>query len=98
MKKNLETQGDDPRRCRKPGIKNLLPYFALAPSSLVALSRSPAFVVIVYGVASGFGLPTMIDQVFPQNLSCSGKLGTDPPLSTFWQLFLYVSVSSGLSS
>ena len=44
---------------------------------------------LVYGVASGFGLPTMIDQVFPKIFPT--QAGATAPLS-FWQLFLYVSV------
>lgn len=42
---------------------------------------------IVYGVSSGFGLPYVIDQVFPKIFAQSGE---SLALSS-WQLFLYVS-------
>jgi subfamily B ATP-binding cassette protein MsbA len=90
MKKDVETKATT--REKKPGIRNLLPYFGLLrPHWLPFLGA--LFCGVVYGVASGFGLPTMIDQVFPKIFPA--QVGTDPPLS-FWQLFLYVSVFPGV--
>jgi ATP-binding cassette, subfamily B, bacterial MsbA len=86
MNKNME------KKERTLGMRSLWPYFSLLrPHWLPFLGA--LFCGVVYGVASGFGLPTMIDQVFPKIFPT--QIGTDPPLS-FWQLFLYVSVFPGV--
>jgi ATP-binding cassette, subfamily B, bacterial MsbA len=74
------------------GIRNILPYFSLLRPHWVPFLGA-LFCGVVYGLASGFGLPTMIDQVFPKIFP--SQVGTNPPLS-FWELFLYVSVFPGV--
>ena len=47
------------------GVKSVLPYFALLKPYWAPFLGALCCGVI-YGVSSGFGLPTMIDQVFPR--------------------------------
>ena len=67
-------------------MKKLLPYFLLLrpywfPFSVALVCG------IVYGVSSGFGLPYMIDQVFPKIFPGENtKLGLSK-----WELLIYVS-------
>ena len=90
MKKNPESKKET--QTKKAGFRDLLPYFGLLrPHWLPFLGA--LLCGIIYGVASGFGLPTMIDQVFPKIFPI--QAGATPPLS-FWQLFLYVSVFPGV--
>ncbi|WP_407677295.1 ABC transporter ATP-binding protein [Candidatus Seribacter sulfatis] len=67
-------------------MKRLFPYFLLLKpywfAFLIALVCG-----VIYGVSSGFGLPYMIDQVFPI-IFPGEKL--DVRLST-WELFMYIS-------
>lgn len=86
MKKIPESKEE--AREKKPGIRDFLPYFGLLRPHWLPFGGA-LLCGLVYGVASGFGLPTMIDQVFPKIFPT--QAGATPPLS-FWQLFLYVSV------
>ncbi len=90
MKKNPDSKEE--AREKKPGIRDFLPYFGLLRSHWLPFGGA-LLCGVVYGVASGFGLPTMIDQVFPKIFPT--QAGATPPLS-FWQLFLYVSVFPGV--
>ena len=86
MKKIPESKEE--AREKKPGIRDFLPYFGLLRPHWLPFGGA-LLCGLVYGVASGFGLPTMIDQVFPKIFPTQAE--ATPPLS-FWQLFLYVSV------
>ena len=67
-------------------MKKLLPYFLLLrpywfPFSVALVCG------VVYGASSGFGLPYMIDQVFPKIFPGENtKLGLSK-----WELLIYVS-------
>jgi subfamily B ATP-binding cassette protein MsbA len=87
MKKDKDTKTEE-NKVKEPGFKNLVPYFGLLrPHWLPFLGA--LLCGIVYGLASGFGLPTMIDQIFPKIFPTQANPETT--LSTA-QLFLYVSV------
>lgn len=86
MKKIPESKEE--AREKKPGIRDFLPYFGLLRPHWLPFGGA-LLCGVLYGVASGFGLPTMIDQVFPKIFPT--QAGATQPLS-FWQLFLYVSV------
>ena len=71
----------------KLGFRSLFPYFTL----LVPLwfPMLGAFLCgIIYGISSGFGLPYMVDQIFPKIFS--GDNVKAPELS-FYQLAFYVA-------
>ena len=71
----------------KLGFRSLFPYFSL----LVPLwfPMLGAFLCgIIYGISSGFGLPYMVDQIFPKIFS--GDNVKAPELS-FYQLAFYVA-------
>jgi subfamily B ATP-binding cassette protein MsbA len=87
MKKDKDTKTEE-NKVKEPGFKNLVPYFGLLrPHWLPFLGA--LLCGIVYGLASGFGLPTMIDQIFPKIFPTQAN--PEPALRTA-QLFLYVSV------
>ena len=87
MNKDKDTQKNK-NSAKEPGFKNLAPYFGLLrPHWLPFLGA--LLCGVVYGVTSGFGLPTMIDQIFPKIFPSQESPETN--LSTA-QLILYVSV------
>lgn len=73
---------------KKPGFKNLLPYFSYLRPYWIAFLGA-LLCGVVYGLASGFGLPTMIDQVFPKIFPT-----VDNPENSlgFSELLAYVSI------
>lgn len=73
---------------KKPGFKNLLPYFSYLRPYWIAFLGA-LLCGVVYGLASGFGLPTMIDQVFPKIFPT-----VDNPENSlgFTELLAYVSI------
>ena len=67
-------------------MKKLLPYFFLLRPYWFPFSAA-LFCGVVYGASSGFGLPYMIDQVFPKIFPGGDtKLGLSK-----WELLIYVS-------
>ncbi len=75
-------------KAKEPGFKNLVPYFVLLRPYWLAFLGA-LLCGVVYGVASGFGLPTMIDQIFPKIFPSQANSESVPDTA---QLFLYVSV------
>ena len=71
----------------KLGMKKLFPYFILLAPLWLPLSGG-LLCGVVYGVSSGFGLPYMVDQIFPK-IFPSDDLATKE-LSSY-QLALYVA-------
>ena len=71
----------------KLGMKKLLPYFLLLLPLWIPLSGG-LLCGVVYGVSSGFGLPYMVDQIFPK-IFASDDLATNDISS--YQLALYVA-------
>ena len=73
---------------KKPGFKNLLPYFSYLRPYWIAFLGA-LLCGVVYGLASGFGLPTMIDQGFPKIFPT-----VDNPENSlgFSELLAYVSI------
>ena len=90
MKKDKDTKIEESKAKEKAGFKNLVPYFGLLRPYWLSFLGSPLLCGVVYGIASGFGLPTMIDQIFPKIFP--SQANSSPPPVSFWQLFLYVSV------
>ncbi len=68
------------------GFRRLLPYFAYLKPYWLSFSGALLFGAL-YGATSGFGLPYMIDQIFPKIFPTQSG---SPPLSS-WQIFWYVS-------
>ena len=66
-------------------VTRLLPYFFLLKPLWVPFAGA-LFCGIIYGISSGFGLPYMIDQVFPKIFPDEGS-GSD---LNFLELLLYV--------
>ena len=90
MKKEKEVKEEVSEK--KPGLKTLLPYFGLLRPHWLPFVGA-LLCGVVYGVASGFGLPTMIDQVFPKIFPSQVGSKTALPVS---ELILYVSVFPGV--
>ncbi len=90
MKKEKEVKEET--SAKKPGLKTLLPYFGLLRPHWLPFVGA-LLCGVVYGVASGFGLPTMIDQVFPKIFPSQVGSKTALPVS---ELILYVSVFPGV--
>ena len=69
-----------------PGFRRLLPYFFYLKAHWVSFLGA-LLCGVVYGLTSGFGLPYMIDQVFPKIFP------TDPSAPTLpsWEIFWYVA-------
>ncbi|MEC8012597.1 MAG: ABC transporter ATP-binding protein [Verrucomicrobiota bacterium] len=68
------------------GYKNFLPYFRLLGTDWLPFVAA-LFFGLVYGASSGFGLPFMIDQVFPKIFPDQSN---SPTLSNF-ELFYLIS-------
>jgi len=68
------------------GFRRLFPYFAYLKPFWLSFSGALLFGAL-YGATSGFGLPYMIDQIFPKIFPTQSG---SPPLSS-WQIFWYVS-------
>ena len=85
MSKDTKTEDN---KVEEPGFKSLVPYFGLLRPHWLAFLGA-LLCGVVYGVASGFGLPTMIDQIFPKIFPSQANSETE--LSTA-RLLLYVSV------
>ena len=75
-------------KVKEPGFKSLVPYFGLLRPHWLAFLGA-LLCGVVYGIASGFGLPTMIDQIFPKIFPSQAN---SEPVPSAAQLFLYVSV------
>ena len=71
----------------KLGMKKLLPYFLLLLPLWIPLSGG-LLCGVVYGVSSGFGLPYMVDQIFPKIFASDDLAAND--ISSY-QLALYVA-------
>lgn len=72
----------------KVGLSRLLPYFLMLRP--LWLPFSGALVCgLVYGISSGFGLPYMVDQVFPKIFPSEGS--SAPQNLSSQQLALYVA-------
>ena len=69
-----------------PGFRRLLPYFFYLKAHWLSFLGA-LLCGAVYGLSSGFGLPYMIDQVFPKIFP------TDPSAPTLpsWEIFWYVA-------
>ena len=70
------------------GYRRLLPFFLLLRPHWLRFSGA-LLCGIVYGISSGFGLPYMVDQVFPV-IFANDENQQSNPLS-FFELALYVS-------
>jgi len=84
---NKDTKTEESKG-KEPGFKNLVPYFGLLRPHWLAFLGA-LLCGVVYGVASGFGLPTMIDQIFPKIFPSQANSESVPNTA---QLILYVSV------
>ena len=71
----------------KLGMKKLFPYFILLAPLWLPLSGG-LLCGVVYGVSSGFGLPYMVDQIFPKIFPNDDLVAKE--LSSY-QLALYVA-------
>jgi len=69
-----------------PGFRRLLPYFFYLKAHWFSFLGA-LLCGAVYGLSSGFGLPYMIDQIFPKIFP------TDPTTPTLpsWEIFWYVA-------
>ena len=63
-------------------MKKLLPYFLLLLPLWIPLSGG-LLCGVVYGVSSGFGLPYMVDQIFPKIFA-----------SMTWRLMIFRPINS----
>ena len=80
MKKEVKSQEES------LGYKSFFPYFRLLGSDWIPFVGA-LFCGLVYGASSGFGLPFMIDQVFPKIFPDQSN---SPTLSNF-ELFYLIS-------
>ena len=91
MKKIPESKEE--AREKKPGIRDFLPYFGLLRPHWLPFGGA-LLCGLVYGVASGFGLPTMIDQVFPKIFPTQAGATRPSPSGGFFSMFPFFRLSS----